>query len=147
MLTGKALLRRLVAPEESMKRVRAVFERDSDGYWLVHVPALQGCHTYGRTLDQARERIREAIRLFIRRGEFEVVDDVRLPAALRRRVDRARRARLQAEAHQSEAQKELAAATSSLKRAGLSLRDAGDLLGISRQRVHQVASRRVRLAE
>lgn len=128
-----------VAEEEAVRRLRAVYRRDpEDDAWLVDIPALSGCHTYGRTLEQARERTREAVLLFVRRGEFEIVDDVRLPAALRRRVDRARRARLQAEAQQSEAQKELAAATSSLKRAGLSLRDAGEVLGLSRQRVHQL---------
>jgi predicted RNase H-like HicB family nuclease len=131
----------------AMRRLRAVYRRDpEDDAWLVDIPAIQGCHTYGRTLEQARERIREALRLFIRSGEVELVDDVRLPVALRRRVDRARRARLQAEARHSEAQKELTAATSSLRRAGLSLRDAGELLGVSRQRVHQLAPRRVRAA-
>lgn len=125
----------------AMKRLRAVYRRDpEDDAWLVEIPAIRGCHTYGRTLEQARERIREALRLFVRSSDAVVVDDVRLPAQLRRQVDRARRARLQAEAHQSEAQKELASATASLRRAGLSLRDTGELLGLSRQRVHQLGS-------
>lgn len=124
-----------------MKRLRAVYRRDpEDDAWLVEIPAIRGCHTYGRTLAQARERIREALRLFVRSSDAVVVDDVRLPAQLRRQVDRARRTRLQAEARQAEAQKELTAVTSSLRSAGLSLRDAGDLLGLSRQRVHQLGA-------
>ncbi|MBI2774174.1 MAG: type II toxin-antitoxin system HicB family antitoxin [Chloroflexi bacterium] len=122
-----------------MKRIRAVYELDRDDKaWLVHTPAIPICHTYGRTLEQARERIREALLLFRERGTFEVVDDIRLPGALRRKVARARAARQRAELRQAEARQVVAETTASLKRAGLSLRDAGDLLGLSRQRIAQI---------
>ncbi|HLL47097.1 MAG TPA: type II toxin-antitoxin system HicB family antitoxin [Longimicrobiaceae bacterium] len=40
-----------------------VIERDSEGYYVGSVPALPGCHTQARSLDELMERIREAIQL------------------------------------------------------------------------------------
>ena len=40
-----------------------VIERDSEGYYVASVPALRGCHTQAKSLDQVMERIREAIEL------------------------------------------------------------------------------------
>jgi predicted RNase H-like HicB family nuclease len=41
----------------------------------------EGCHTYGRTIDQARDRIREALGLFVSNAETATIeDDVRMPA-------------------------------------------------------------------
>ncbi len=41
-----------------------VIEPDEGGYHA-YVPALQGCHTWGATLDEARENIIEAASLHI----------------------------------------------------------------------------------
>jgi predicted RNase H-like HicB family nuclease len=43
------------------RRRRATFERDADGWWVASVPSVPGCHTQGRTLAQARERLKEAL--------------------------------------------------------------------------------------
>ena len=40
-----------------------VIERDEEGYLVGSVPALQGCHTQARSMDDLIERIREAIEL------------------------------------------------------------------------------------
>ncbi|HEX2091788.1 MAG TPA: type II toxin-antitoxin system HicB family antitoxin [Longimicrobiaceae bacterium] len=40
-----------------------VIERDSEGYYVASVPALPGCHTQARSLDELMERVREAIQL------------------------------------------------------------------------------------
>ncbi|HEV8655938.1 MAG TPA: type II toxin-antitoxin system HicB family antitoxin [Candidatus Limnocylindria bacterium] len=120
-----------------MSRVRAVFERDETGAWVVRVPAVKGCHSHGRTLEQARARIREALRLFdVQRPDL--AEEIRLPADLLATVRRARRARDRAQAQNAAAQSELRSAAARLARAGLSRRDAGDLLGLSRQRVQQL---------
>jgi predicted RNase H-like HicB family nuclease len=42
-----------------------VIERDSEGYYVASVPALPGCHTQARSLDDLSERIREAIALYL----------------------------------------------------------------------------------
>ena len=38
-------------------------ERDEDGYYVASVPALHGCHTQARSLDELVSRVREAIEL------------------------------------------------------------------------------------
>ena len=38
-----------------------LLERDSKGWIVASVPAIPGCHTQGRTVPQALERIKEAI--------------------------------------------------------------------------------------
>jgi predicted RNase H-like HicB family nuclease len=40
-----------------------VVEKDADGYFVASVPALPGCHTQARSLDELMSRIREAIEL------------------------------------------------------------------------------------
>ncbi len=40
-----------------------VVEKDSTGYFVASVPALPGCHTQAKSLDELMERIREAIEL------------------------------------------------------------------------------------
>ncbi len=42
-----------------------VIERDSEGYYVASVPALPGCHTQARSLDELSERIKEAIALYL----------------------------------------------------------------------------------
>ena len=36
------------------KKYRAVYDREKDGRWNVEIPAVKGCYTYGRTIEQAR---------------------------------------------------------------------------------------------
>ncbi|MGA2041638.1 MAG: type II toxin-antitoxin system HicB family antitoxin [Bryobacteraceae bacterium] len=38
-------------------------ERDAEGYYVVSVPQLPGCHTQALSLDEVTQRIREAIEL------------------------------------------------------------------------------------
>ena len=45
------------------KEFNVIIERDSEGYYVVSVPELQGCHTQAKSLDKLMERIREAIEL------------------------------------------------------------------------------------
>ncbi len=40
-----------------------VIERDEEGYLVGSMPALKGCHTQARSMDDLLERIREAIEL------------------------------------------------------------------------------------
>jgi predicted RNase H-like HicB family nuclease len=45
------------------KQFDVVIERDSDGFYVVSVLSLAGCHTQALSLDQLMGRIREAIGL------------------------------------------------------------------------------------
>lgn len=42
-----------------------VVEKDEDGKFVASVPALRGCHTEGDTEAEARELIKDAIRLCV----------------------------------------------------------------------------------
>jgi antitoxin HicB len=41
-----------------------IIERQPEGEYLVSVPALSGCYTEGRTLEEAREMAADAIRAY-----------------------------------------------------------------------------------
>ncbi len=64
-----------------------VVERDRDGYYVASVPALRGCHTQAKSLDEVMSRIQEAIELCLDvegepadRLEFVGVQRVRVSA-------------------------------------------------------------------
>lgn len=42
-----------------------VIERDEDGVYIATVPALEGRHSWGDTEEEARDMIRDAIRLVV----------------------------------------------------------------------------------
>ena len=42
-----------------------IVERDEDGVFIASCPALQGCHTQGKTYKEAMKNIKEAIELSI----------------------------------------------------------------------------------
>ena len=44
-------------------RFQVLIEQDEDGYYVADVPALQGCHTQGRTFEEALENIRDVIQM------------------------------------------------------------------------------------
>ena len=47
-----------------MQRFTAVYQHQ-DGWWIGYAEELPGANTQGRTLDEARENLREAARLTI----------------------------------------------------------------------------------
>ena len=47
-----------------MERFNAVFEQHGD-WWIGYVEELPGANTQGRTLEEARENLKEAIQLVI----------------------------------------------------------------------------------
>ncbi len=55
------------APADGQDRLKllVVFERDEDGWEVVSCPTLPGCHSQGRTRDEALANIREAIRGYL----------------------------------------------------------------------------------
>lgn len=44
---------------------KVLIEQDEDGLYVASVPELPGAYTQGKTLEEARERIREVIELIL----------------------------------------------------------------------------------
>lgn len=42
---------------------KVIIERDEDGRYVASVPALPGCHTQGKTMQELQRNVRDAIRL------------------------------------------------------------------------------------
>jgi len=117
----------------------AVYSRDAeDDAWNVRIEGLQGCQTYGRSLHQARARIREALAAWLDREPEELTICDQLPPALRTAAESVARARKDAELAGTKAQQETKQAVRRLAALGVSRRDAAELLGLSHQRVQQL---------
>ena len=123
----------------AMSSCRVVFERDDDGWWIARVRGVRGVHSNGRTIEEARRRVRESLSLAVDDAEdADLEDDVRLPEAVRRALTRQRAACQRAEAEQKRALGAQRDAVGCLIRLGLSRRDAGLLLGVSHQTVQKI---------
>jgi predicted RNase H-like HicB family nuclease len=53
------------------REFHVAIERDADGYYVGSVPALRGCHTQAKSLDELADRIREAVELCLEVEEEE----------------------------------------------------------------------------
>ena len=122
-------------------------QRDEAGWWVATVRGVSGCHTQGRSLRQALSRIREALATCV---DDDVTADqldphVHLPAEARMAV-----ARYETTCKRLERQQQAAHVAADLAvemlvgELSLSVRDAGDVLGLSHQRVHQLVNARSR---
>lgn len=49
----------------AMRTYKVGFERDPSGWWVASVRGLRGCHSQGRTVDEAWRRSVEAMELFV----------------------------------------------------------------------------------
>ena len=117
----------------------AVYWREGAN-WLVELTEEPRVHTFARTLAKAEEHIRDASALWFEKDDVPLKHVYRdLPLETSEIVWTAREARSQmasAEERALEATRE--GAHRLMDGAGLSLRDAAHLLGISHQRLHQI---------
>ena len=124
-----------------VKRYHVVYERDETGWWTASVRELRGCHTQGRTVDEARRRIAEAIELFVDNvRSTKIVDEVKLPASTAKAIRAYTTLRKKADREDRRAAMAARRAVRLLRggRLRMSARDAARLLGVSHQRVHQL---------
>jgi arginine/ornithine N-succinyltransferase beta subunit len=114
--------------------------RRTAAWWEAKVEGA-GLETAGRSLAQARKHARMMLELEGHQGA-ELVDEVRLPPAMQRALDRVKAARAAA-ARASAAER--AATTTALRlllgRGRLSVRDAAELLALGRSQVCELAGR------
>jgi predicted RNase H-like HicB family nuclease len=48
-----------------------IIEMDEDEYYIVSCPMFRGCHSYGETIDEALENIREVIEMCLDETKVE----------------------------------------------------------------------------
>lgn len=124
-----------------MKTYLVAYERDESGWWVASVRGLRGCHTQGRTVDEARRRMVEAMELFVDDARSAtIVDDVKLPVRAAQAIRAYATLRQKAEREDRRAALAARKAVRMLRggRLKMSARDAARLLGLSHQRVHQL---------
>jgi predicted RNase H-like HicB family nuclease len=131
--------------EESMSAYHVTYERNAPGWWVASVRGVKGCHTQGRTVDEARRRVREALSLFVDdAASADLIDQVKLPATVRKAIRAYASLRKRADAEDKRASAAARRAVRVLRggKLKMSARDAAALLGLSHQRVHQLAQSR-----
>lgn len=113
--------------------------RRAGSWWAISVPELKGVHTQARRLDQVAAMTREAIALMLDVDPATIRVEVspELPATATHALDARRVAR---EAERA-AEKATATAVRALLDDGYTVRDTGALLGLSPQRISQIAAR------
>ena len=124
-----------------MKRKYVVeYERDEAGWWVASVRGVRGVHTQGRSIRQAERRIREALGLVIgdAADTVELVAEVELPRAALKKVEATRKLAEMASRLPDMTREVVALLVGQFH---LSRRDAGVVLGLSHQRVDQLAPR------
>lgn len=136
-------------PRKQLARTfKVIFELELDATkgpaWIVTIPSVQGCHSWGRSLVEARRNIREALAVSLDDDARDAIaesavleEDVRLPRMTAAALRRWRSARAATEQVVAKARAKEAAAARGVT-AGLSLRDAGELLGLSQEGVRKV---------
>lgn len=118
----------------------ARLERERDGRWTVELEEEPRVHTWGKTIDQALARMREAAALWFETDEasIDLIPNPVLPKTAMRTIEQARQARDQAKHADRLALEKTKRAAAELARRGISMRDAAAILGMSHQRVHQL---------
>jgi len=128
--------------EATMSAYHVAYARDVSGWWVASVRGVRGCHTQGRTVDEARRRVREALSLFVdHAASAKLVDHVKLPATVKQAIREYASLRRRADAEDKRASAAARRAVRVLRggKLKMSARDAAALLGLSHQRVHQLA--------
>ncbi len=52
-----------------------IIEVDEDGYYIVSCPLFKGCHSYGETIDEALENIKEVIEMCLEEVKVEELNE------------------------------------------------------------------------
>lgn len=122
--------------------VRMEYDADAKAWTgeLVEIPQV---HTYGRSVRQVQNRIREALAVWLDDDKAaenaEIATELRIPKVAKAQAEKARMLREAARKADAKAARELAKAVAQLQGLGLSLRDTAEMLGVSHQRIAQLS--------
>ena len=137
MTTHKALAR---------YRVKAV---RSGEWWAITVPALRGVFSQAKRLSRVEATAREAIAMMLdideaEVGQIEVEVQIFPPEAVADLLDEVRRSTSIADEAAAAAARARREAVRLLSEAGLPMRDIGEILGVSHQRISQILAQHPR---
>ena len=59
--------------ENKVLNFTVLIEQDEDGIYVAKVPDIIGCYTQGKTVEQAMERIKEAIQVCLEADDEEIM--------------------------------------------------------------------------
>ncbi len=59
--------------ENKILNFTVLLEQDEDGIYVAKVPDIIGCYTQGKTVEQAMERIKEAIQVCLEADKEEIM--------------------------------------------------------------------------
>lgn len=54
---------------------KIIYELGNDGWWIVSAKDVEGCHSQGKSIEEARTRIREALSLWIDNAETAELEE------------------------------------------------------------------------
>jgi hypothetical protein len=118
---------------------KVIYKLNEAGDWTAWVRGLRRCRGRGRTLRQARKRLRAALGGFDDEPHrADLVEDVKLPPPARTLIVRHWAARRRARSQEARAQAAARQAVEALLRLRLSVRDAADLLGLPYPKAQQL---------
>lgn len=119
--------------------IKAKFERQADG-WLVDVPELDNFHTVAKRLDKATDQIKDLVHDATGAEKCDIVIKVEavMPGIICD-LETAQEKMAAAQRLQEEASAEIRNVVSRMRDEGLTMRDIAVLLGVTPQRVAQLA--------
>lgn len=71
-----------MAKRISQLQFKVLIEQDEDGYFVASIPELPGCHTQGKTLEEVRKRIKEAVELYLDLHKDLKKEKIKTPGSL-----------------------------------------------------------------
>ncbi|CDZ87302.1 hypothetical protein QM787_20175 [Rhodococcus ruber] len=110
-----------------------------DGWWSVHVPEVDRT-TQARHLREVKEMAADLVHIMTGSPVDEIEIEIELPEDLAAAVREFHAAQHAAEEARARAASAQVAAARALQARGATLRDIGEVLGVSFQRVHQLVN-------
>ena len=123
---------------KSAVKTYQVIVRPGEKYWILEIPGIG--FTQARTTAEIESMARDLITVMTQDADFALTVETKLPQSVQEHLDEARRLRKEEAECRSNAARETRAAAQELHGMGLALQQRGDILGVSRQRAHQLVN-------
>ena len=117
-----------------------VIVRPGEKYWILEIPGIG--FTQARTTAEIESMARDLITVMTQDADFALTVETKLPQSVQEHLDEARRLRKEesGNADRNAARESTRRAAQELHGMGLALQQIGDILGVSRQRAHQLVN-------